>query len=84
MRKWVVRLDLDFITLIRALNTICDTRVKIPMTTQYGRTFNKFDDYRRNRWPADATPNNPPKFIEEVLVRVTFWFMTAATVGALV
>ena len=84
MRKWVVRLDLDFITLIRALNTICDTRVKIPLTTQYDRTFGKFDDYRRNRWPADATPNNPPKFIEEVLVRVTFWFMTAATVGALV
>jgi hypothetical protein len=83
IRKWVVRLDLDFVTFIRALNTVCDRRVEIPLTTKYGRTFKKFDEYRRNKWPEDATPDNREKFIEEVLVRVSFWIMSAHQVGAL-
>lgn len=83
LRKWVVRLDLDFVTFIRALNTVCDKRVELPLTTKYGRTFKKFDEYRRNKWPEDATPNNREKFIEEVLVRVSFWIQSAHQVGAL-
>jgi hypothetical protein len=83
LRKWVVRLDLDFVTFIRALNTVCDKRVEIPLTTKYGRTFKKFDEYRRNKWPEDATPDNREKFIEEVLVRVSFWIMSAHQVDAL-
>lgn len=83
IRKWIVRLDLDFVTFIRALNTVCDRRVEIPLTTKYGRTFQKFDEYRRNRWPEDATPDNREKFIEEVMVRVAFWIQSAHQVGAL-
>ncbi len=83
LRKWVVRLDLDFVTFIRALNTVCDKRVEIPLTTKYGRTFQKFDEYRRNKWPEDATPDNRERFIEEVLVRVSFWIQSANQVGAL-
>jgi hypothetical protein len=83
IRKWVVRLDLDFVTFIRALNTVCDKRVEIPLTTKYGKTFKKFDDYRRNKWPEDATPDNRKRFIEEVLVRVSFWIQSAHQVGAL-
>ncbi|MHA1965111.1 MAG: hypothetical protein ACXACG_10480 [Candidatus Thorarchaeota archaeon] len=83
LRKWVMRLDLDFVTFIRALNTVCDKRVEIPLTTKYGKTFKKFDEYRRNKWPEDATPNNRERFIEEVLVRVSFWIQSAHQVGAL-
>jgi hypothetical protein len=83
LRKWVVRLDLDFVTFIRALNTVCDKRVEIPLTTKYGRTFKKFDEYRRNKWPEEATPDNRGRFIEEVLVRVSFWIQSAHQVGAL-
>lgn len=83
LQKWVVRLDLDFVTFIRALNTVCDRRVEIPLTTKYGRTFKKFDEYRRNKWPEDITPEKREKFIEEVLVRVSFWISAAYAVGAL-
>ncbi|MFW9789486.1 MAG: hypothetical protein ACFFE2_07470 [Candidatus Thorarchaeota archaeon] len=83
IRKWIMRLDLDFVTFIRALNTVCDKRVEIPLTTKYGRTFKKFDEYRRNRWPEDVTPDNREKFLEEVLVRVAFWIQSAHQVGAL-
>ena len=83
VRKWLVRLNLDFVLLMRAFNTVCDKKVEIPLTTKWGRTFKKFDDYRRNRWPEDATPDNRDKFMEEVLVRVAFWVQTAAQVGAL-
>ena len=83
LRKWIMRLDLDFVTFIRALNTVCDKRVEIPLTTKYGRTFKKFDEYRRNRWPEDTTPDNREKFIEEVMVRVAFWIQSAHQVGAL-
>ncbi len=83
VRKWIQRLDLDFVTFIRALNTVCDRRVEIPLTTKYGRTFKKFDEYRRNKWPEDATPDNRDKFLDEVLVRVSFWIQSAAQVGAL-
>ena len=83
LRKWVVRMDLDFVTFIRALNTVCDKRVEIPLTTKYGRTFKKFDEYRRNKWPEDATPDNRGRFIEEVLVRVSFWIQSAHQVDAL-
>ncbi|MFW9792744.1 MAG: hypothetical protein ACFFEE_00455 [Candidatus Thorarchaeota archaeon] len=83
LRKWIQRLDLDFVTFIRALNTVCDRRVEIPLTTKYGRTFKKFDEYRRNKWPEDATPDNRDRFIEEVLVRVSFWIQSAHQVGAL-
>ena len=83
LRKWIVRLDLDFVTFIRALNTVCDKRVEIPLTTKYGRTFKKFDEYRRNKWPEDAKPDNRDRFIEEVLVRVSFWIQSAHQVDAL-
>jgi hypothetical protein len=83
VRKWIMRLNLDFVTLIRAFNTVCDRKVEIPLTTKWGRTFKKFDEYRRNRWPEDATPDNREKFIEEVLVRVSFWIQSAAQVDAL-
>jgi hypothetical protein len=83
LRKWVMKMDLDFVTFIRALNTVCDNRVEIPLTTKWGKTFQKFDEYRRNRWPEDATPDNRKKFIEEVLVRVSFWILSAYQVDAL-
>jgi hypothetical protein len=83
VRKWLIRLKFDFVLLIRALNTVCDKRVEIPLTTKYGRTFKKFDDYRRHRWPEDATTDNREKFLEEVLVRVSFWIQSAAEVNAL-
>jgi hypothetical protein len=83
IRKWLVRLKFDFVTLIRALNTMCDRYVELPLTTKYGRTFKKFDEYRRNKWPEDATTDNRDKFLEEVLVRVSFWIQSAAQVNAL-
>jgi hypothetical protein len=83
IRKWLIRLRFDFVTLIRALNTVCDRRVEIPLTTKYGRTFEKFNDYRSHKWPEDATPDNREKFLEEVLVRVSFWIQSAAEVDAL-
>ncbi|MGQ4871393.1 MAG: hypothetical protein ACP6IT_06110 [Candidatus Thorarchaeota archaeon] len=83
IRKWLLRMDLDFVLFIRALNTICDRRVELPLTTQFGKTFKKFDEYRRTRWPEDVTPEKRDKFLEQVLLRVAFWFQTAAIVGAL-
>ncbi|MBN2227960.1 MAG: hypothetical protein JW779_00080 [Candidatus Thorarchaeota archaeon] len=83
LRKWLIRNKFDYVTLIRALNTACDRKVEIPLTTKYGRTFKKFDDYRKNKWPEDATPDNREKFLEEVLVRVSFWIQSAAQVNAL-
>jgi len=83
LRKWVMRLDLDFVTFIRALNTVSDKRVEIPLTTKWGKTFKKFDDYRKNKWPEDATTDNRERFIEEVLVRVSFWIQSAHAVDAL-
>ncbi len=81
--KLLMRLNLDFVLLIRALYTICNKRVEIPLTTQYGRTFKEFDEYRKNRWPEDARPDDRERFLEEVLVRVCFWIQTAHVVGAL-
>ncbi|MFW9920063.1 MAG: hypothetical protein ACFFED_10710 [Candidatus Thorarchaeota archaeon] len=83
LTAWLLRLDLDYVLLIRALVTICDKYVNIPLTTQYGRTFEKFDEYRKNRWPEDATTDDKPRFLEEILVRVSFWIQSAAEVGAL-
>ncbi|MHA2025377.1 MAG: hypothetical protein ACW98U_05690 [Candidatus Thorarchaeota archaeon] len=83
LRKWIQRLDLDFVTFIRALNTVCDRRVEIPLKTKYGRTFKKFDEYRRNKWPEDVTPDTREEFLEEVMVRVSFWMLSAHQVGAL-
>jgi hypothetical protein len=83
VRKWVQKLDLDFVTFIRALNTVCDNRVKIPLKTKYGRTFQKFDEYRRNKWPEDVTPDKREEFLEEVMVRVSFWMLSAYQVKAL-
>jgi hypothetical protein len=81
--KWLLKLDLDYVLLVRALATVCDKYVEIPLTTQYGKTFAKFDEYRRNKWPEDATPDKRARFLEELLVRVSFWIQTAAEVGAL-
>ncbi|MFW9909200.1 MAG: hypothetical protein ACFFEF_11550 [Candidatus Thorarchaeota archaeon] len=81
--KWLLKLNLDYVTFIRALVTVCDRKVEIPLTTKYGRTFQKFDEYRRNRWPEDAKPDDKPRFLEEVLVRVCFWIQSASEVGAL-
>jgi hypothetical protein len=83
IRKWLVRLDLDFVTFVRALNTVCNHYVEIPLTSQYGKTFENFDAYRKNKWPEEATPDNRELFLEELLVRVAFWFQTASIVGAL-
>ncbi len=83
MVKWIMRMDLDFKTLIRAFNTVCDRRVALPLTTKYGKKFEKFNDYRQHRWPKDATPDNRPRFLEEVLIRVSFWIQSAAQVNAL-
>ncbi|MFW9843722.1 MAG: hypothetical protein ACFFEV_04035 [Candidatus Thorarchaeota archaeon] len=83
MRKWIVRQKFDFVTLIRALNTACDRKVEIPLTTKRGREFKKFDEYRKNKWPEDVTTEDRDRFLEEVLVRVGFWVQTAAQVGAL-
>jgi len=81
--KWLVRIGLDFTTLIRAIVTMCDRRVEIPLTTKYGRTFEKFAEYQKNRWPEDTTPDDQPKYLEEILVRMNFWLQSAAEVGAL-
>ncbi|MFW9798945.1 MAG: hypothetical protein ACFFD9_00770 [Candidatus Thorarchaeota archaeon] len=81
--KWLLRLDLDFATLVRALNTVCDRNVKRPLRTKYGKVFNRFNDYRQVKWAEDATPDNRSRFLEEVLVRVAFWIQSAAQVGAL-
>ncbi len=83
LRKWLVRLNFDFVTLIRAINTACDRKVKIPLTTKWGREFKKFDDYRKNKWPDDVSPSDRERFLEEVLVRVSFWVQSAAQVDAL-
>lgn len=83
LRKWLFRLKFDFVTLIRALNMAADKYVQIPLTTKWGREFKKFDDYRKNRWPEDATPDDRERFLEEVLVRLSFWVQSAAQVGAL-
>ena len=83
LTKWLMKLDFDYVLLIRALVTICDKYVEIPLTTQYGRTFEKFDEYRKNRWPEEAKPTDKPRFLEEILVRVCFWIQSAAEVGAL-
>jgi hypothetical protein len=83
LRKWLMKLDLDFVTFIRALNTICNRYVDLPLTSQYGKTFENFDAYRKIKWPEEATPDKRVKFLEELLVRVAFWFQTAAIVGAL-
>ena len=83
VRDWLLRLDFDFTTLVRALVTVCDRKVETPLTTKYGKTFDKFDEYRRHKWPEDATPDNRPRLLEEVLFRVAFWFQTAAEVRAL-
>ena len=81
--KWLMRMDLDFKTLIRSLNTVCNDRVALPLTTKYGKTFNEFNDYRKTKWPKDATLDNRSRFLEEVLVRVSFWMQSAAQVNAL-
>ena len=81
--KWLMRIDLDFITLVRAIITMCDRRVEIPLTTKYGRTFEKFEEYKKNRWPEDTTPDDQSKYLEEILVRMNFWLQSAAEVGAL-
>jgi hypothetical protein len=83
IRDWLLRMNLDYAILVRALVTVCDRKVTIPLTTRWKKKFDKFDDYRRIRWPEDATPDNRPRVIEEVLFRVAFWFQTAADVGAL-
>jgi len=83
IRNWLLQLNLDFAILVRALVTVCDRKVAIPLTTRWGKKFDKFDDYRRHKWPEDATPDNKPRLLEEVLFKVAFWFQTAADVGAL-
>jgi hypothetical protein len=83
VRKWLMRVGFDYVTLIRALNTACDRKVEIPLTTKWGREFKKFDDYRRNKWPDDVSTKDRDRFLEEVLVRVSFWVQSAAQVGAL-
>ncbi|NWF94765.1 MAG: hypothetical protein HXY34_01350 [Candidatus Thorarchaeota archaeon] len=83
IRKWLLRLDLDLVLFIRALTTVCDRYVQIPLTTQYGKTFQKFDEYRRTRWPEDIKPDDMERFLEELLVRTSFWFQAAAAVKAL-
>ncbi len=83
MRKWLMKMNLDFKLIIRAFATVCDRKVEIPLTTQYGRTFQKFDEYRKNRWPEETTSDKRDDFLEEVLVRVCFWMMTAAAVDAI-
>ena len=83
IRKWLMRQRFDYVTLIRAINTACDRKVKIPLTTKWGREFKKFDDYRRNKWPDDVSTKDQNRFLEEVLVRVAFWVQSAAQVDAL-
>jgi hypothetical protein len=83
LRKWLVRHKFDYVTLIRAINTACDRKVQIPLTTKWGRVFKKFDEYRRNKWPDDVTTEDRERFLEEVLVRVAFWVQSAAQVNAL-
>jgi hypothetical protein len=83
LRKWLMRLKFDYVTLVRSINAACDRRVQIPLTTKWGREFKKFDDYRRNKWPEDVTTEDRDRFLEEVLVRVSFWIQSAAQVDAL-
>jgi hypothetical protein len=83
MQKWISRLDLDFVTIIRALNTIADRRVELPLTTRFGKTFKKFNEYRATRWPAGLTPDKKEEYLEEVLLRVSFWIRAAVEVDAL-
>jgi hypothetical protein len=61
----------------------CDRYVERPLTTKWGREFKKFDDYRKNKWPEDVNPNDRERFLEEVLVRASFWVQSAAQVDAL-
>ncbi|NHJ13040.1 MAG: hypothetical protein EAX95_05150 [Candidatus Thorarchaeota archaeon] len=84
MRKWIMRLDLDFVTLVRALNTIADSKVKLPLKTRFGKVFNKFNEYRTTRWPEDLTPDKREEYLEEVLLRVSFWIRAAVEVGAFI
>ncbi len=83
LTKWLLRLNLDMVLFIRALNTVCDSRVVIPLTTEFGKTFERFNDYRKTRWPSDVTPEKLDRFLEELLIRVAFWFQAAAAVKAL-
>ncbi|MBE0526927.1 MAG: hypothetical protein IH631_08285 [Candidatus Thorarchaeota archaeon] len=83
VRRWLVRLNFYYVTLIRAINTACDRKVQLPLITKWGREFKKFDDYRRNKWPDDVSTNDRERFLEEVLVRVAFWVQSAAQVDAL-
>ncbi len=81
--KWLLRLNLDMVLFIRALNSVCDSRVTLPLTTEFGKTFERFNDYRKTRWPSDVTPDKMDMFMRELLIRVAFWFRAAATVNAL-
>ncbi len=83
MRKWLMRLEPDFVLFVRALNTVCNRRVRLPLTTKYGKTFNEFNEYRSTRWPKDVTPQDKDRFLEALLLRVAFWIGAAAEVGAL-
>lgn len=83
LRKWLLELVLDFVTFIRALNTVSNRYVEIPLTSQYGKTFENFDAYRKTNWPEEATPNKRSRFLDELLLRIAFWFHSAAVVGAL-
>ncbi|MFX1369213.1 MAG: hypothetical protein ACFFAY_11480 [Promethearchaeota archaeon] len=84
LQKWIIRLDLDFVTIIRALNTVADRRVEIPLTTRFGKTFEKFNEYRVTRWPEGLTPDKKEDYLEEVLLRVSFWIRAAVEVDALI
>jgi len=83
MQKWISRLDLDFVTIIRALNTVADRKVELPLTTRFGKKFSKFNEYRMTRWPAGLTPDKKEEYLEEVLLRISFWIRAAAEVDAL-
>jgi hypothetical protein len=79
-----MRLDLDYVKIIKSLNTVANRRVKLPLKTRFGKTFKKFNDYRITRWPEGLTPENKEEYLEEVLLRVCFWIRAAAEVNALI
>ncbi|MFO7836854.1 MAG: hypothetical protein R6V83_09375 [Candidatus Thorarchaeota archaeon] len=81
--KWLMKLGYDYSTLIKALVAVCDKKVQTPLTTKYDKTFNKFNEYRKTQWPDDVDLSDKQRFLEEVLVRVSFWFKAAAEVDAL-
>ncbi|MBD3159800.1 MAG: hypothetical protein GF309_13540 [Candidatus Lokiarchaeota archaeon] len=83
LSKWVMKLGYDYSTLIKALVAVCDKKVETPLTTKYDKTFNKFNEYRKVNWPDDVSLEDRQRFLEEVLVRVSFWFKAAAEVDAL-